>query len=354
MVKASGTVRHLAERTANGSALSGDVRHSAHALGHPRRAHRYQRAPASQRTRPVRRGAQRHNRELRRACAASWRARATSSAARPTPRSWPTCSRSTTTATSSAPSCARPAGWRAASSSACSARRSRAGSSASRRPAPLIVGLGVGENFFASDVTALVSHTKNVIYLDDGEFAELTPESVTVYDRTGREITKTVSHVVWDIEAAEKGGYEHFMMKEIMEQPRAVKSTIAPQLRSGRVELDMRLDLTADRPRLQADSHHRLRQRLPRRRGGQVRHRVALPRPRGGGARQRAALPRPDNRPGHAADSGVSVRRDGGHHSRDARVHGPRGQCARHSQRGRQHDSPPGRRASFTPTPGRR
>ena len=100
---------------------------------------------------------------------------------------------------------------------------------------PLILGLGVGENYFASDVTALVSRTKNVIYMDDGEFAELTPEHITVFDRTGREITKTVSHVVWDIEAAEKGGYEHFMMKEIMEQPRAGKSTVEPRIRDGKI-----------------------------------------------------------------------------------------------------------------------
>ena len=103
---------------------------------------------------------------------------------------------------------------------------------------PLIIGLGVGENFFASDVTALVSRTKNVIYMDDGEMAELTPERVTVYDRTGRETAKSVSHVVWDIEAAEKGGYEHFMMKEIMEQPRAVRNTIEPRIRGGHVEFE--------------------------------------------------------------------------------------------------------------------
>lgn len=110
---------------------------------------------------------------------------------------------------------------------------------------PLIVGLGVGENFFASDVTALVSHTKNVIYMDDGEFAELTPEKVTVYDRTGREVGKTVSHVVWDIEAAEKGDYEHFMMKEIMEQPRAVKNTVEPRIRDGKIVFED-FDLTAE------------------------------------------------------------------------------------------------------------
>ena len=110
---------------------------------------------------------------------------------------------------------------------------------------PLILGLGVGENYFASDVTALVSHTKNVIYMDDGEFAELTPEKITVYDRTGRELQKPVSHVVWDVEAAEKGGYEHFMMKEIMEQPRAVKNTVEPRIRDGEITFED-FTLTAD------------------------------------------------------------------------------------------------------------
>ena len=113
---------------------------------------------------------------------------------------------------------------------------------------PLILGLGVGENYFASDVTALVSRTKNVIYMEDGEFAELTPEQITVYDRTGREITKTVSHVAWDIEAAEKGGYEHFMMKEIMEQPRAVKNTVEPRIRGGRIVFE---DFTLTREELE-------------------------------------------------------------------------------------------------------
>ena len=110
---------------------------------------------------------------------------------------------------------------------------------------PLILGLGVGENFFASDVTALVSHTKNVIYMDDGEMAELTPDKITVYDRTGKEVGKTVSHVVWDVEAAEKGGYDHFMMKEIMEQPRAVKNTIEPRIHDGKIVFED-FDLTRE------------------------------------------------------------------------------------------------------------
>lgn len=103
---------------------------------------------------------------------------------------------------------------------------------------PMILGVGAGENFFASDVTALVSHTKNVIYIDDGEFAELTADDLTVYDCTGKPVQKKISRVVWDIEAAEKGGYDHFMLKEIMEQPRALKATIEPRVKNNQVVFD--------------------------------------------------------------------------------------------------------------------
>lgn len=107
-----------------------------------------------------------------------------------------------------------------------------------REASPLILGIGVGENFFASDVTALVAYTRNALYLDDGEFAELTSESITVYDCTGAVIHKPVSRITWSIEAAEKGGYEHFMLKEIMEQPRAVKAALAPRVHESHVQLD--------------------------------------------------------------------------------------------------------------------
>ncbi|MDD6076966.1 MAG: glutamine--fructose-6-phosphate transaminase (isomerizing) [Clostridiales bacterium] len=103
---------------------------------------------------------------------------------------------------------------------------------------PMILGVGAGENFFASDVTALVSHTKNVIYIDDGEFAELTADHLAVYDCTGQPIQKKISRVIWDIEAAEKGGYDHFMLKEIMEQPRALKATIEPRVRNNQIVFD--------------------------------------------------------------------------------------------------------------------
>lgn len=107
-----------------------------------------------------------------------------------------------------------------------------------RESSPLILGLGAGENYFASDVTALVSYTRNVIYLDDGEFAEVSPDYITVFDPTGHPISKKISHISWDIQSAEKGGYEHFMLKEIVEQPRAVKATIAPRINDNEIVLD--------------------------------------------------------------------------------------------------------------------
>lgn len=114
-----------------------------------------------------------------------------------------------------------------------------------REASPLILGVGLGENYFASDVTALVSYTRNAIYLDDGEFAEITPDSITVFNPAGQPIEKKISRITWDIQSAEKGGYEHFMLKEIIEQPRAVKATIAPRIKDGDIILD-ETELTAD------------------------------------------------------------------------------------------------------------
>ena len=109
---------------------------------------------------------------------------------------------------------------------------------AARQFSPLILGVGIGENYFASDVTALVSHTKNVIYLEDGELAELTPGDIYLYGSTGKPIHREPTRILWDMEAAEKGGYEHFMLKEIMEQPRALKATIEPRIQNNRVVLE--------------------------------------------------------------------------------------------------------------------
>jgi len=109
---------------------------------------------------------------------------------------------------------------------------------AARAASPLIIGVGAGENHFASDITALIGHTKDVIDLDDGEFAEIRPDGVTVFDHAGRVLQKPERHVTWDVAAAEKSGYEHFMLKEIMEQPAALKATIEPRIREGRVVFD--------------------------------------------------------------------------------------------------------------------
>lgn len=107
-----------------------------------------------------------------------------------------------------------------------------------KEASPMILGIGIGENYFASDVTALVAHTRNVIYMEDGEYAEITPDSVLVYDCAGHLVQKCVNRITWDVQAAEKGGYEHFMMKEIMEQPRAVKAAMAPRLKGCEIVLD--------------------------------------------------------------------------------------------------------------------
>lgn len=107
-----------------------------------------------------------------------------------------------------------------------------------RKDSPLILGLGQGFTMLASDVTALIRYTREVCYLDDGEMAVLTPDGVKVYNSLVQPVEKETSHVDWEISAAEKGGYEHFMFKEIMEQPKAIRDTISPRLRDGRVVLD--------------------------------------------------------------------------------------------------------------------
>ena len=116
---------------------------------------------------------------------------------------------------------------------------------AARKDSPLILGFGDGAHFLASDVTALIKYTRDVCYLDDGEIAELTADHLWVYDAYLRPVEKEHHHVDWEISAAEKGGYEHFMAKEIMEQPEAFRKTISPRILQGKVALDG-LSLEAD------------------------------------------------------------------------------------------------------------
>lgn len=111
---------------------------------------------------------------------------------------------------------------------------------ATRKDSPLVVGLGEGENFIASDVPALLQHTRRVLRLQERELAVVTPAGVQIYDRQGDPVSREVETITWDVASAEKGGYEHFMIKEIMEQPKAIHDTLSPRMRCGRIELELK------------------------------------------------------------------------------------------------------------------
>ena len=104
-----------------------------------------------------------------------------------------------------------------------------------RKDSPLILGYGKGCSFLASDVTAIIKYTREVGYMDDDELAVLTKDGIQCYNHLMQPIEKEISHVDWEIDAAEKGGYEHFMFKEIMEQPEALRRCIFPRIREDEV-----------------------------------------------------------------------------------------------------------------------
>ena len=112
---------------------------------------------------------------------------------------------------------------------------------------PLVVGLGKGENFIASDIPAIIQRTRETYIINDNEVVIVTPDSVSITDRAGQPVQKDIYHVTWNAEAAEKGGYEHFMLKEIHDQPKAVRDTFGTHIsEDGKTVHFEELNWTAD------------------------------------------------------------------------------------------------------------
>jgi glucosamine--fructose-6-phosphate aminotransferase (isomerizing) len=121
---------------------------------------------------------------------------------------------------------------------------------AARKSSPLLIGVGDNENILASDASAVIGRTKKVVYLDDGEVAVLTPDDFEIFNLDNIKKDKVVDEIDWDLEEAQKGGYEHFMLKEIMEEPEAISNAIMGRLipDEGNVKLGG-LDVTEDKLR---------------------------------------------------------------------------------------------------------
>ncbi len=114
-----------------------------------------------------------------------------------------------------------------------------------RKDSPLVIGTTSDSNYIASDVPAILEYTREVYYIDNLEIAKLTNYSCEFFNEDGEPIDKQIAIVDWDMEAAEKGGYEHFMLKEIYEQPKVFHDTISPRIKDGEIDLS-ELDISAD------------------------------------------------------------------------------------------------------------
>ena len=110
---------------------------------------------------------------------------------------------------------------------------------AARKDSPLVVGLGKGENFIASDIPAIMEHTREILILEDREVVRISRDKAEIFNLLGEPMSRDVFHVDWDVAAAEKGGYEHFMMKEMSEEPQVVRATLGPRIREGRIDLGL-------------------------------------------------------------------------------------------------------------------
>ncbi|MCH7568065.1 MAG: glutamine--fructose-6-phosphate transaminase (isomerizing) [Nanoarchaeota archaeon] len=113
---------------------------------------------------------------------------------------------------------------------------------AARKGSPLVIGIGNGEMFVASDITALMEHTKRVIYLNDDEIATLTPNNYSIKTLDGKEIDKNIDEIKWTVDQMEKGGFKHFMLKEIFEQPESIRNILRGRVKDNSVNLTLDFD----------------------------------------------------------------------------------------------------------------
>ncbi len=109
---------------------------------------------------------------------------------------------------------------------------------AAKKDSPLVVGLGKDEKYIASDIPAILNYTRDILILEDKEVVLLTKDKAEIYNLLGEKQQRKVFHVDWDVSAAEKGGYEHFMIKEIFEEPASVKATLSPRIKDNEIVLD--------------------------------------------------------------------------------------------------------------------